>query len=103
MTYACIRVAEMAYQFETTGAANHERPNGESLDCGENLLYSGPKYIGVNHELKDIPANDALQLWLDSEGHRDNIEGGYRKLVCSQFKAWISSKEGWGIFWVQDF
>lgn len=101
--YACIRTAEMAYQFDAMGEAFHERPNGVDLKYGENLLYIAVKWVGMNPEPVDLTAEEALEKWLASEGHRDNIEGGYRNLVCAQFKVWIPSKESWSVFWVQDF
>lgn len=99
--YACIRVAEMAWELNEFGEASHNRPNGTSLDCGENLAYwyttaKDPANIEWTSE-------EVFQAWLDSKDHRDNIEGGYSKLVCSKFKCWLKDWSCWSICWVQDF
>ena len=102
--YACIRTAEMAYQFDTMGEAFHERPNGANLGCGENLLYIAVKWIGMNPEPVELTAEEAFEKWLASEGHRDNIEmKNYRKMSAAKFKVWIPSKESWSVFWTQSF
>lgn len=102
--YSCIRVAEMAYQYDTIGEAFHDRPNGEKLICGENLTYR-PCTIESYHSpnITKYSSNEALESWLNSKGHRETLEDHAGNTVLAQFTAWIPDWEGWAVFWVQNF
>lgn len=101
--FSCIRVAEMAYQFDTLEKASHSRPNGVSLAYSENMQYVAIKFIGMNPNPIEMDAKEAFQNWLGSKGHKDNIESAASYSSLAKFKAWIPSKESWSVFWVQNF
>ena len=102
--FACIRTAEMSAIANDSDKFNgpnyHERPNGEGFGYGENMTAT----ISTDKELTlELTAQQAFDRWIASEGHRDNIEGGYSKLVCAKFKVWLPNWNCWSVFWVQDF
>ena len=99
--YACIRTAEMGYELNKNGDATHKRPNGNSLGCGENLATR----ITTAKDPQNIEwtSEEVFQAWLDSSGHKDNIEGGYEQMASAKFKCWLPDWECWSICWVQNF
>ena len=102
--YSCIRVAEMAYLYNSGYEDTfHNRPNGEKLICGENLTYKGYFEAGSSYILTTYSAEEAFESWMNSRGHRENIEDSASNTVLAQFTAWIPEWEGWAVFWVQDF
>ncbi len=100
--YSCIRTAEMAYLYNSGYEGTfHNRPNGKELECsGENLTYK----IEVDSDVISIYlAEEALDSWLNSMGHRYTLEDSASNTVLAQFTAWIPKYECWGTFWVQNF
>lgn len=100
--YSCIRTAEMAYLYNSGYEGTfHKRPNGKELECsGENLTYK----IEVDSDVIPIYlAEEALDSWLNSMGHRYTLEDSASNTVLAQFTAWIPKYECWGTFWVQNF
>lgn len=100
--YSCIRTAEMAYLYNSGYEETfHNRPNGKELECsGENLTYK----IEVDSDVIPIYlAEEALDSWLNSMGHRYTLEDSASNTVLAQFTAWIPKYECWGTFWVQNF
>ncbi len=100
--YSCIRTAEMAYLYNSGYEGTfHNRPNGKELECsGENLTYK----IEVDSDVIPIYlAEEALDSWLNSMGHRYTLEDSASNTVLAQFTAWIPKYECWGTFWVQNF
>lgn len=104
--FSCIRCAEMAYLASQCETINeflsidyHNRPNGG--DSGyENMTAKNSLYAYLDI---DYSAGEAFQTWMDSRGHRENIEDAVSNTSLAQFKAWIPSWNSWDIFWVQNF
>ena len=99
--YSCIRTAEMAYLYELGYEDTfHNRPTGEKPRCGENLTY---KVYSSIDGISTYSAEEAFNDWINSRGHRDNLEDSASNTVLAQFTAWIPKYECWGTFWVQNF
>lgn len=100
--YSCIRVAEMSYLCNIGYSDTfHNRPNGEKLIGGENLTYKDE--AGHPNILTTYYANEALNSWLNSTGHRITLEDWATNTTLAQFTAWIPEWKNWAVFWVQDF
>ena len=78
----------------------HNRPNGEELVCGENLAY---KVYSSIDGISAYSAEEAFNDWINSTGHRDNLEDSASNTSLEQFTACIPKYECWGTFWVQNF
>lgn len=72
--FSCIRCAEIAYQFNKNGNANHDRPNNGEIPGGENMTYKGKFVDGIHSTLATYSSVDAFSAWIDSRGHRETIE-----------------------------
>lgn len=102
--YSCIRTAEMAYLYNSGYEGDfHNRPNGEELRCGENLTYRGYFEEGSSDIVISYSAEEAFSAWINSTGHRDNLEDSASNTVLAQFTVWIPEWKGWAVFWVQNF
>lgn len=64
----------MLRAFETVLYWSHSRPDGSSCFTANHMMY------GENIAWGSSTAVDVMNLWMNSEGHRANILGGYKSI-----------------------
>lgn len=98
---SCIRAAESVYihqKYKNTDQWEndidlHTRPNNDDVPGSENALVRW-----------ESDASIALQLWLDSPGHKYIIEQQcWNRISVSVFKAWISDTKCFNDYWIQNY
>ncbi len=84
--------------YETTCYFDHIRPNGSMCFTLSDAMYAENIAAGYSD------ASAVMTAWKNSSGHNANMLGeGYRTIGVSVFKVLSGDKEGYGIYFVQNF
>ena len=85
---------------ELTVLYDHTRPNGEPCYT---VIYNKGRGIGENIAAGQCSAEEVMQSWMNSSGHRRNIlDAGFKELGVGYFLKEDDSK-GYRHYWVQIF